>query len=78
MFRSVITRIVNFALQRKEPADAAEWHPWNTLLRVRLVDGTRKSELGKLYRRWNGAGWEYKYTPETEEELLDRIDRTAV
>lgn len=59
-------------LLRDEPENPALWHEWWTLLPVRLTDGSRSRFTGKLWRRWNGAAWEYQQDAETESEFVGR------
>ncbi|WP_425902559.1 hypothetical protein [Agrobacterium radiobacter] len=49
-----------------------KWHKYNPLFHVRLIDGRNSSGIGQIYRRWDGAKWEYRQERETEEEYLDR------
>lgn len=40
---------------------------------VRLIDGRRSQQTGKLWRRRAASGaWEYRQDPETLDEFLDR------
>jgi hypothetical protein len=49
------------------------WHNCMKLLPVRLIDGRLHAfTTDHLLRRWNGAGWEYRAVPETDEERLER------
>ncbi len=65
--------IGNRYLAREATANETYWHKWNTLLSVRLIDGTRSTGLGQLWRRRTVAGWEYQQDPETDDEYYHRV-----
>ena len=44
------------------------WQTQGTLWPVRTIDGKRAYTNGKLWRRWNGARWEYQQDEETFED----------
>jgi hypothetical protein len=50
-----------------------KWHEvGHPLFPIRLENGQRSRQTGKLWRRWDGTSWVYKQDDETPEEWGDR------
>jgi len=62
---------VRFAYGRAPAPNETAWHEWNALCwPVRTVDG--ELTLGRVWRRRNGALWEYRERPDRPNDRLDR------